>query len=99
MTTYNTGNPIGSVDPKDLYDNAQNLDTAVNTTSDHTWTDRLGNTRKTWLAVEESAPTATAAADRADSAADRAEAARDATQAIANQNGAFSESTLRNGRG
>ncbi len=74
---YNTGNPIGSKDPRDLSDNAENLDTAVNTTSDHTWTDRLGNTRKTWLAVEESAPIATAAADRAKQEADRAELAAD----------------------
>lgn len=41
MTTYNTGNPIGSKDPRDLYDNAENLDQAVNTKS-KTWRDRFG---------------------------------------------------------
>lgn len=47
MTTYNTGNPIGSTDPRDLYDNAQNLDTAMHTAAT-TWADRLGNTRPSW---------------------------------------------------
>lgn len=47
MTTYNTGNPIGSTDPRDLYDNAQNLDTAMNTPA-MSWTDRLGNARQSW---------------------------------------------------
>lgn len=44
MTTYSTGNPIGSQDPRDLYDNAENLDTAINTEADQ-WTDRLGRMR------------------------------------------------------
>ena len=52
MTTFNTGNPIGSVDPRDLYDNAENLDTAVNTKTDTTWTDRLGVERKTFHGME-----------------------------------------------
>lgn len=47
MTTYNTGNPIGSTDPRDLYDNAQNLDTAMHTAAT-TWADRLGNLRPSW---------------------------------------------------
>ncbi|MCO6442640.1 MAG: right-handed parallel beta-helix repeat-containing protein, partial [Anaerolineae bacterium] len=47
MTTYNTGNPIGSTDPRDLYDNAENLDTAMNTPA-ISWTDRLGNARQSW---------------------------------------------------
>lgn len=47
MTTYNTGNAIGSTDPRDLYDNAQNLDTAMHT-PETTWTDRLGNARQSW---------------------------------------------------
>jgi len=46
MTTYNTGNPLGSVDVKDLYDNAQNLDQAVNSTA-ATWVDRFGKQRST----------------------------------------------------
>lgn len=47
MTTYNTGNPVGSAAPKDLYDNAENLDTAIHT-GEKTWVDRLGNTRTSW---------------------------------------------------
>lgn len=47
MTTYNTGNPVGSPAPKDLYDNAENLDTAIHT-GEKTWVDRLGNTRTSW---------------------------------------------------
>lgn len=52
MTTYKTGNPIGSTDPKDLYDNAENLDTAVNDLSRATWSDRLGRSRKTMSGME-----------------------------------------------
>ncbi|QQE90499.1 hypothetical protein [Azotobacter chroococcum] len=46
MTTYNTGNAVPSTNPKDLYDNAQALDEAVNSTA-ATFTDRLGNERTT----------------------------------------------------
>ena len=46
MTTYNTGNPIGSKDPRDLYDNAQAFDQAINGTSE-TFTDRFGVSRVT----------------------------------------------------
>ena len=45
--TFNTGNPIGSTDPKDLSDNAENFDKALNSTA-KTWNDRLGNTRDTF---------------------------------------------------
>lgn len=44
MTTFNTGNPIGSTDARDLSDNAENFDVALGTISP-TWVDRLGNTR------------------------------------------------------
>lgn len=47
MTTYNTGNPIGSTAVKDLYDNAQNLDYAVNDLVKDTWVDRFGRNRTT----------------------------------------------------
>ena len=47
MTNFNTGNPIGSTDARDLSDNAQNFDNAVNGTG-ATWTDRLGVKRKTF---------------------------------------------------
>lgn len=51
MTTFNTRNALGSKDPKDLYDNAQNLDEGINGTA-KTWTDRLGVTRKSWTGIE-----------------------------------------------
>lgn len=62
MTTYNTGNPLGSTDPKDLYDNAQNLDTAINS-PELTWVDRLGNLRPTFQGAVSDAITATELAD------------------------------------
>lgn len=47
MTIYATGNALGSTDPRDLLDNAQNLDNAVNDLVNDTWVDRFGVTRKT----------------------------------------------------
>lgn len=55
MATYNTGNPLGSVAVKDLFDNAQNLDSAVNSRASGTWTDRFGVERKTWKGIEDKA--------------------------------------------
>lgn len=46
MTTYNTGNPIGSTDARDRSDNSENLDLAVNSLS-QTFVDRFGVTRDT----------------------------------------------------
>ena len=46
MTTFNTGNPIGSTDARDRSDNSENLDYAVNSLSP-TFVDRLGATRDT----------------------------------------------------
>lgn len=46
MTTFNTGNPIGSTDARDRSDNSENLDLAVNSLSP-TFVDRLGVTRDT----------------------------------------------------
>lgn len=42
--TFNTGNPIGSTDARDLSDNAENFDKSLNDTS-LIWVDRLGVTR------------------------------------------------------
>ncbi|WZX10529.1 putative tail fiber protein [Aeromonas phage ACP1] len=39
--SFNTGNELPSLDERDLYDNALNLDKAMNST-DPTWTDRFG---------------------------------------------------------
>ncbi|VVA47918.1 hypothetical protein SERVES_01639 [Serratia ficaria] len=47
MTTYNTGNALGSSDPRDLYDNAQNFDAAMNG-SGANWITRLGDLRISW---------------------------------------------------
>lgn len=55
MTTYNTGNPIGSTSVKDLYDNAENLDHLVNDPIAESWPDRLGVPRKTWHGIESQA--------------------------------------------
>jgi len=52
MTTYNTGNPLGSTDPRDLYDNAENLDEFVNSPSKDSHPDRRGVSRKTWHGME-----------------------------------------------
>src|SRR5690554_201835 len=52
MTTYSTGNPLGSSDPRDLYDNAENLDNLVNG-GQAAYNDRLGKSRKSWQGMEE----------------------------------------------
>lgn len=44
MTTYNTGNPLGSTAVKDLYDNAENLDNFSNGPADE-YPDRFGASR------------------------------------------------------
>ena len=64
MTTYNTGNAIGSTDARDLLDNAQALDEAMNS-SGSTWIDRRGVTRKTFRAAENAADQAEATANTA----------------------------------
>lgn len=51
MTTYNTGNPLGSTDPRDLSDNSENFDRFANGT-DPSYSDRLGNTRKSFSGME-----------------------------------------------
>jgi hypothetical protein len=51
MTKYNTGNPVGSSSPLDLYDNAENLDAGINGPAT-TWRDRRGQLRKSWTGVE-----------------------------------------------
>ncbi|HHH2921492.1 TPA: glycosyl hydrolase family 28-related protein [Citrobacter freundii] len=52
MTTYNTGNPLGSAAAKDLYDNAQNFDFALNNLTQSIWLDRFGVGRRTWFGLE-----------------------------------------------
>lgn len=53
MNTYDTSNlPLGSTDVKVLYNNASNLDDAVNTAESMTWVDRFSKVRKSWLGFE-----------------------------------------------
>lgn len=52
MTTYNTGNSLGSSAAKDLYDNTQNFDHLSNDQSNELWPDRFGNPRLTWHGME-----------------------------------------------
>ncbi|HGM8067730.1 TPA: glycosyl hydrolase family 28-related protein [Pseudomonas aeruginosa] len=51
--TYDTGNPLGSKDPRDLYDNAENFDAAMNDRVNTTWNDRFGVLRLTMKGYEE----------------------------------------------
>lgn len=53
MTTYGTNNPLGSQDPRDLYDNAQNFDHLSNDQVNETWADRFGAMRLTWYGMEQ----------------------------------------------
>ena len=48
---YNTNNPVGSTDPRDLYDNAGNLDKFVNGDAPF-YPDRLGQQRKSLSGME-----------------------------------------------
>lgn len=52
MTIYATKNPLGSVDPRDLFDNSQNFDLAVNSITAAIWQDRFGKSRLTWYGIE-----------------------------------------------
>ncbi len=52
MATYNTQNPLGSADPRDLYDNAENADRLING-ADNSYPDRLGNARLSWAGIED----------------------------------------------
>ncbi|MEE4462355.1 hypothetical protein V2S84_09555, partial [Azotobacter chroococcum] len=49
---YNTGNAIGSNDPRDLFDNAGNLDKLANGPA-VSYHDRLGVSRKSWSGMED----------------------------------------------
>lgn len=49
--TFNTGNPIGSTDARDLHDNAQNFD-KLSVGPERSYPDRLGVFRKSWAGME-----------------------------------------------
>jgi hypothetical protein len=50
MSTYKTGNPLGSAAVKDLFDNAENF--ALNSLTALIWIDRLGKTRPSFFGME-----------------------------------------------
>ena len=54
MSFYNTGNPVPSIDPRDLDDNAKHVDELVNSTLD-TFVDRMGVERRTLFGIEHDA--------------------------------------------
>lgn len=79
--TFNTGNPVGSADARDLYDNAQNIDIAVNSPQT-TFTDRLGKARLTFAGMASAAGDATVAISAAASALSSAGTAQAAADDI-----------------
>ncbi|HGO5395269.1 TPA: hypothetical protein ACK2W2_003968, partial [Klebsiella michiganensis] len=52
MSTYKTGNPLGSAAVKDLYDNAENLDHFENDRINEVYQNRLGVPSKTRFGME-----------------------------------------------
>lgn len=54
--TFNTGNPVGSTDARDLHDNAERMDIAINSDAE-TFQDRLGKTRLTLAGMASAAST------------------------------------------
>lgn len=50
--TYNTLNPLGSTNPRDLYDNASNFDDAMNSV-EPSFRDRFNKRRETWAGMEQ----------------------------------------------
>ncbi|WP_052159442.1 pyocin knob domain-containing protein [Alcaligenes faecalis] len=93
MTTYKTGNPLGSVSPKDLLDNSENLDRAVNGAA-LGWKDRFDVDRLSWSGIEERAridigAAAAVATAQAREYVDEAQQARDDAVAAASASGEF----------
>lgn len=89
MTKYRTGNPVGSAAAKDLYDNAENLDVAINSQTARGWTDRLGNARRTWKGIEDKAEIDIAASASAAAASASAAAAGYRDEALTARNDAL----------
>ncbi|MBT0725166.1 hypothetical protein HH682_12210 [Rosenbergiella sp. S61] len=52
MANFNTGNPPGSTDPRDLLDNSTIADHYVSDVDSENWPDRFGRARKTWHGIE-----------------------------------------------
>lgn len=85
--TFNTGNPVGSTDARDLHDNAANFDIAANSLED-TFQDRLGRSRLTYKGIESAASTGNPAVA---AAAQAVSAAQEATDAAARAESALSQ--------
>ncbi|WP_430491624.1 hypothetical protein [Pseudomonas fulva] len=74
---YNTRNPLGSSDPRDLFDNSSDFDEGMNSTAD-TFLDRFGRPRYTWNLYEKMTQNALdQVQETVDSAKDQVDAARD----------------------
>lgn len=65
MSRFNTGNPIGSADPRDRDDNTKNLDVALNS-QDPAFYDRLGKLRPTYKGAVDPTGLVQLAANEAD---------------------------------
>lgn len=52
MPFYLTRDPVPSADMRNIFDNAQNLDLALNDLTSSLWTDRLGRSRMSWFGLE-----------------------------------------------
>ncbi|WP_374697281.1 hypothetical protein LQZ44_11920 [Alcaligenes nematophilus] len=94
MTTYRTGNPLGSEAPQDLFDNSQNIDHAANDLATHYWDDRFGRPRLTWAGIEDRAridieASATIATAEAAGYRNEAQQARDDAISAASASGDF----------
>lgn len=74
MTKFNTGNPLGSSDPRDFYDNASSADHALNSELP-TFVDRLGKKRPTLAGAIDPTGIVQQAADAAARAEDAVAAA------------------------
>ncbi|SQK75721.1 hypothetical protein [Tatumella ptyseos] len=85
MATYNTNNPLGSADPRDLLDNSQIADHFVSDPENESWPDRFGNARKTWKGIE------------ADAAAKLDQIADNASSQLAAENDSFQQFLLNSG--
>ncbi|WP_205468154.1 hypothetical protein [Raoultella ornithinolytica] len=52
MPFYITRDPVPSADMRNVFDNAQNLDLALNDITSSFWSDRLGRSRMSWFGLE-----------------------------------------------
>ena len=52
MPFYLTRDPVPSADMRNVFDNAQNLDFALNDITSLLWKDMHGKERKTWFGIE-----------------------------------------------